>query len=477
MEITRATAAVVALENAMPDVLFDSVPGTDIMIWPLLRWPVATAAATAELGIDSVPSTSVAEKAWRALAALLPNRAASRRVRRHRDVLFVVSGTTTVPAKAGGRDNWLVQRHAEAIAPRALVVQDAPLNADTPAAERPSFEPTVTFHDAMAEAELIARFAPLSSAALGSVERSAHEILRLLDLPLAPARKAAIVRRLVIRVNRARHIERRFARLLDAVQPRLVVMQTAAYGDRSPQIALLKAAGVTVAELQHGWIGPSHAAYNYGSAAAQEPLRSRLPDVLLTFGSFWSAGLRGPFGTEVVGRPALDDARATVPALSERDRHVTVVSSVTDAEATTKFTLAVRDALPPEWSVRFRPHPIERPTVARRYPLLAAADRIRFDVDRDLYAAMRNSRAVIGEASTVLYEALAMGCPVLVRDSPIARFYADPGVFGPFVSGVKGVPDAVAGLIGSAGSVDQATLDTIWAPDSRHRFAEFAARF
>src|SRR5690606_30011352 len=138
---------------------------------------------------------------------------------------------------------------------------------------------------------------------------------------------------------------------------------------------------------------------------------------VLTFGSFWSDGIRHPAEIVVVGKPHLEEQAILTPAPEERPRTVLVVSSVADVESTTEFVLALVAGLPEGWGVKFRPHPSERADYRERYQQLAKAN-VAFDLEPDVYVSMAGARAVVGVASTVLFEAVAMGCDVYVRRSP-----------------------------------------------------------
>jgi hypothetical protein len=227
-----------------------------------------------------------------------------------------------------------------------------------------------------------------------------------------------------------------------------------------------------VAEPQHGWIGPAHAAYNHGAAMRDPLLSSSVPDTLLTFGEFWSDGVDGPFETVAVGKPQIDAMRGAIPPVDERPATVTIVSAAIDPAEIVGFTLAVRDALPAGWTVTFRPHPVERHLVTQRYGALAAADRVELDLDTDLYVALGRTRAVIGDASTVLYEALAMGCHVLPRDSRLTDSYIDRSLFPAVLGDGDDLRAALAEIIETP-SLAARTLDRVWAPDAVARFDRY----
>jgi len=236
--------------------------------------------------------------------------------------------------------------------------------------------------------------------------------------------------------------------------------------------------GIHVAEPQHGLIGPAHAAYNFGSAMSGGPLRETLPDTLLTFGEFWSRGLRVPFDTVPVGKPLMTARREAAPPASERERILVVVGGGHEPEETAQATLAARAALPADWQVLFRPHPFERPTVRERYRAIVGVPGIGIDLEPDVLTTLSRARAVLGTASTVLYEAVGLGCEVIVRRSErLSTLFVDVSALPEPVADGPELAARIAALGEGEPVIDEALLHALWAPGPRARFTEFAAPF
>jgi hypothetical protein len=472
---TEGTEAVVALEDAEPDVLFEHIPGTGIPLWPLLRWPLARSTQEIELNTVAVTRTITRTQYYRRLATrVLPNRHAGSRTRLAADVMFWVDGGTFSQTPQGRR-NWLVDDLAEAVDDRALVLQDLPLDSSTPRSERPQFGRATTFAGALTRVDIAAW-------AHRSDHRNDHRIREIIRetfaaLPFAvdETRIADIERRVLYRVRRVAQAQREFERVLDRVRPRLVVMQLASYGDRAPMISAMHDRGILVAEPQHGWIGPYHVSYNFGSAMWRPELKTTLPDVLLTFGEFWSSIVRTPSELVAIGKPHLEQQAAAGLVPGAKKREVLVISSVFQREELTRFTLQLRDALPPAWTVRFRPHPSERTTVDALYAGLVDQSRIEFDRTPDVAEPLVSASAVFGLASTVLYEALAFGCDVFVIDSPLANLSSDVSTFGERISDAASLGRAVEELTRANGvaPIDRDLLESIWAPHAVENFRRF----
>jgi len=470
---SRGTDALIALEDAAPPILFETFPKSDMQIWPLLRWPVARSLAEVELNKHAVPRVVTRmQTVERALKRLLPNPYGPARIRNTADILFVVSGST-VSRSPEGLKNWLVEDHARTLGAQALVLQDRAIDSSTPAHLMPTFVNTFSFEDSAVRAEAAAKFFAPSKSELAHSHEFVQEIFNVLEFDVDPARVREAGRQLEVRYRRARHTARLFEHVLDRVRPKILFMQTASYGDRSHLISMAKNHGITVAEHQHGWIGPSHGAYNFGAAMWSQELSRCLPDFLLTYGDFWSSQVRTPSELVSVGKPHLEAMAAKSPPYSARNKDIVIVSGMYEPEETARFTIAVRDALPNDWRVVFRPHPTERAAVRERFPTLVNQSRIVIDEKEDVFETLKQARGVVGHASTVLYEALALDCVVFVKDSPLADLYVDESIFGARITDDKSLRRAMNELVQSTGGSNTTDLGPIWHANSTEKFARF----
>jgi len=465
LKTARGTRALLDLEDDAPDVLFEKLPGASVPFWTTVRTGFWVAMQDHDFGSEPITTPSQRKGRIAALSTLarafLPSRRDARRLRSQRDGLYLVSGATT--HVAGGKvRNWLVGDFADLFPESSAILQWRSIGHPDPA-----FSPTTSLDALVTRAAGHARLSR-RDVDLRGVRRLVDEIARRLDDRITAEQLDAIASSAAYSALIAPHVESQFSRVLDRVRPRVVLMEDASYGSWAALVALMKSRGILVAEPQHGWIGPTHGAYNFGAAMWEPELRATLPDELLTFGEYWSEGIRHPARVTPVGKPHLEAMRGRAPEWGDRPREVLLVSSTADPEATTKFALSLRDALPADWLVRFRPHPEERLTVASRYPGLISEPRILLDQNSDVYESLARARGVVGVASTVMFEAVAMGCQVFATDSPFADYYVGD-LFG---SVIKGPQDA--GLIAEAlreGDVSpSASFGGLWKPGARANF-------
>lgn len=462
---SESTLALLSLEDDAPGVLGERLRGAPTPLWPQVRMFFSVAFAQNELGSESVsPSQSVWAYRRRILRSLVPTKSDASSARGHSEVAFVVGGTTTY--RDGDLErNWLVGDLADHELARSVILQWRPLSSARPSASR-----TYSLDAFAARKELTAFLHPLGENHRRAIRRLIAEYARLLPLPLSAQQLERVTASTIAQEQIRVSTDRGFRRILDRVQPRVVLMEDASYTYRASLTHELKRRGIHVAEPQHGWIGPSHAAYNFGKAMFEDEMRSTLPDSLLTFGSFWSEGIRHPADLVAMGKPHLAMYLSRAVPVEERPRTVLVASSVSAVDEACDFVLALRDALPKTWLVKFRPHPSERATHEERYQRLGGAAGIEFDVEPDAYKSLSKVRAVVGVASTVLYEAAALGCAVYVRDSPFRDYYVG-NIFGPAHTGVEGAHEIAEGVAG--GNAVRNPLvppDKLWAPNPMENY-------
>jgi hypothetical protein len=470
MTTARGVTALLALEDSGAEELLATLPGTDELIWPQVRMLLARAAAEEEMSSVAVGAAYSRTAALKALAVgALPSARSPRRIGRGVEHLFLVSGVTVRPT-ADGSENWLVDAFASTLGDRAAVLQAAPIASGRTA--RPALHATYSYSGALERIDAFARFSPLSADTAAAVREAVTGFARLLPFELPPETVAGISAKAISRIQRSRILDAYLLRVIERVSPRVVYLEDASYGGRATLISRLGARGIRVVEPQHGWIGASHSAYNFGAAMSESPLRETLPDTLLTFGEYWSSSVRFPGETIAVGKPHMNAMAAALPRYEEKARVVLVASSIADPAATEEFVLALRDSLPLDWTVSFRPHPSERPVLSTRYPRLPGADRVAIDDNSDVYESLRSVRAVAGVASTVLYEALAMGCHVFVRETAFSSLIVDPAL-GERVDGAEGTA-RIAAVVTTSEPSHALDPASVWHPNATSAFSEFA---
>ena len=475
LQRSATTQALIDLEDAAPEILGERLPGATMPFWSQVRYAFSSLLLTDEVGNSDIDARlGPARLTGRYVRALLPNRWDASRWHDRRELAFLVGGTTLHRDGARVR-NWLIDDYAEALRDKAVVFQRAPLPSSL---GEPSFGPTRGVDPMLARIELAVGIRRLgrwpADARVRELIAAFADLLGIAEHPALPA----LTRSAVWNERTRERLEDGFSRVLDRTRPRVLVMDGASYGGfYATVVAAARNRGILVAELQHGWIGPTHPAYNYGALMHRPENTAGLPDVLLTFGDYWGSELRFPGAVVALGKPQLEQQVALAPDVSERPREVLVVSSVLGADSMLRFVQDLRRALPDGWVVRFRPHPNERAVVSSRYPGLGDLVGVEIDERLDVLESIARCRIVVGIASTVLFEAAAFGCRVFVRDSAyLSTIVGD--AFGDPLAGQEGIERVVRVAVDPASSDDgtpRIDVAGLWRPRAVDTFTDWWA--
>lgn len=232
---------------------------------------------------------------------------------------------------------------------------------------------------------------------------------------------AALVRRARTAVVASLGLRPRYERLLDRVQPRLVL---AVIGYRLVNQVLSEVAharGIRVAELQHGTLGASHPAYNF--APGRRP--DSFPDELLLFGDLWrtaTPGLPLPAAqTPAIGYAWLEMQGQRYARVSPRSpRRLLFLSQRSIGVELSRAAVSLRELIPQDQlEICYRLHPSEHVGWRDAYPELARSGiEVQAATSIPLYAAQRDSDLQVGVYSTALLEGLAFGLPTYVLALP-----------------------------------------------------------
>ncbi len=267
-----------------------------------------------------------------------------------------------------------------------------------------------------------------------------------------------------------------YDRLLDRVDPKLVVL-VVGYSYRClPMTKLARGRGIPVAELQHGTMGAAHLPYNL--APGRRP--DSFPDYLLTFGDWWRETCPSlPLPKEAVpaiGYAWLEAHRERARKIDDGSRtRLLVISQGTVGDELSRWALELHDALEGRVDVRYKLHPGEIVSWRARYPALASAPFQVIDEPTNIYDEFLRTDAVVGVYSTAMYEALAFGLPLFVAElagSSTIRPLCDSGA-----ATLCSSPAELVEAVRFAEPPPEEIRNRIWRPDARNNFWRFVERF
>lgn len=216
-----------------------------------------------------------------------------------------------------------------------------------------------------------------------------------------------------------------YRKVFTRVSPKLVFVAQACDGSHAAcKIKVLRDLGIPSAEIQHGLISNEHFAYNYSQTAYDsEEYRSYLPDHFLTFGHFWERTIRLPVHKVVLGSANFNrnfDETRQYHAADDKAADESILILPSTLETYTELIRYLYDKLP-DRKLLVKVHP----TKINQYEVFKEMenDRIEVYINENINYFFSRSQTVIGDDSTALYEAAALGKQVMIWDTVYSKSF------------------------------------------------------
>ncbi|MBB1193876.1 hypothetical protein DNC80_09400 [Flavobacterium sp. SOK18b] len=199
------------------------------------------------------------------------------------------------------------------------------------------------------------------------------------------------------------------------------------YGlDKSIIIKAAKDLKIKVFEPQHGFVNKLHPAYNFGTEILKNAsLKSYYPDYFLCYGEFWKNNINVFNETILFGNPHLEKTIKEKTNFKVKKQILVIGSGVTIIET----NLLLKSLLKYKfegYEIVYRPHPLESENINSRY-----SENIKLGIKidkKDLYDSLIESEIIVGELSTVIFEALAFRKTVYLFNSSYTKTYIDKNI-------------------------------------------------
>lgn len=175
-----------------------------------------------------------------------------------------------------------------------------------------------------------------------------------------------------------------------------------------PQIAACKKLGIPVAEFQHGITLDNTVSYAGDYDARIDP------DYFLTFGEFWKGPQFGMPLDRIVNIGWAYSKYLSHKVSDKGERHANEVLVISSPEISDAIldTLATLSDAQGDFSFHIRLHPCESYSDAQKEKLSKISKAIVVDNKIDSAIVLPTYKYVVGENSSVIYEALSVGCKV-----------------------------------------------------------------
>lgn len=304
------------------------------------------------------------------------------------------------------------------------------------------------------------------------LEYARRRAAQLLGLTITDSNMEMLVGMLARKLARLPVMQHAYRRLLERVQPRLVLLEQACYGDFAPFNQIAREMDIRVAEPQHGMVSGGHDAYCYAPVLREsDAYRACLPHDFLGYGAWWNSQIDAPVQKWVIGNPHYSEQRRSMSSTETAQTDILLLGDGIEFDLYLALAQELAHLLRGRYRILLRPHPLERTEVRMRFPEGRAGD-VLIDSNRDIYSSFASAHAVVGEVSTGLFEAQGIAGRVLLWKTDKARFSYPQHPF----SGFSDAPALVEALGEPLGESAGVPAEEIWAPDWVGNYREYLAQ-
>lgn len=248
-------------------------------------------------------------------------------------------------------------------------------------------------------------------------------------LNLLPHEIARIKKNILFLSKKIKYTDKIFLLLFHKIDPKLVFIECGCLGGDAYLIKLLHEMGIKTAEVQHGWVGANHEAYNQSEFLCNNTEYAEyMPDYFLGWSEYWLekisvTGMRIPIGNPQFWQQYLNMLTEQKNGKTEKVDYRTVLwIAFTNNEVNIKLLNQFILASNNEYYIRIRLHPLEKFLISE-YKEFDKNEKVTMDELPTIYDSFQVSDYVIAESSTVIYEALAVGKPTFIYDNEVADWF------------------------------------------------------
>lgn len=218
-----------------------------------------------------------------------------------------------------------------------------------------------------------------------------------------------------------------YQKLIDIVQPKVVILHCGVYG--APAVKVFNDSGVVTAEYQHCSI-EHHWDYMYGKSVAENDIyREYMPKYLLTWGEYWTKGMNVPANIYKIGNPTVQQNIEDFKKIKSNGNSQFNILLVTGDEYKwyIEFIYYILNNLPNNFKIIVKLHPL-RPENASYYEPFLHNERVDVKHSGSIYEYFAMCKYIVGDMSTAMYEAAAIGKDVFIVDGELAGNYMNGSV-------------------------------------------------
>lgn len=248
-------------------------------------------------------------------------------------------------------------------------------------------------------------------------KKTRQEIQRLFHEPIEKIVKSfhlktqgeEIERWLIKAVLEVRALKNYYNKLLDKIQPKVIV-EVVGYSKMCMVLnELAKKRGIRTIELQHGTMHSDHVGYHFADGCGPIP---QFPDILFVFSDYWKRCSNVPIKDEmikVVGYPYFEQKLHQYPKVKKDGKtNILFISQGTIGDELSNLAADLVKRLPSDkYHIIYKLHPEEFTYWKERYSCLLGSDiEVVGNFERSIYEYFAISDIQVGVYSTAIFEGL-----------------------------------------------------------------------
>jgi len=306
-------------------------------------------------------------------------------------------------------------------------------------------------------------------AATALVDFVATRAIKLIGWSLSQKRRLFLVDVLSRNIASIPSSRSLYSRLFKRTGAKLLLRQLGSYGGSSIINIIARENGLITAEYQHGSISSGHDAYNFSRTLCNnlDYIRT-LPQFLLGYGTWWLEQLQNPSKKISIGNPFRTEVLKKPQVGEVKKRDILVLGDGIETPKYLDLCSSLADAFGEKYRVVFRPHPLEREQVGRKYG--TRKGKVIWEWEKDIYEAFASTDILISELSTGLFEAIGLVRSVFLWDTEKARFAFPSHPFSTFAS-YDDLVEKIAS--GKSGDLPASVIESIWASNWEGNYRNF----
>jgi hypothetical protein len=222
-------------------------------------------------------------------------------------------------------------------------------------------------------------------------------------------------------------------KLVEKICPKIAIVEEASYSHNAILNYALHRQGIHVAEPQHGFVSKGHLNYNYSKLIRNnKEYKLYLPDDFLGYGKWWNSQINLRVKKYSIGNPNYKYLKSIEFREIKKRKKILFISDGLDTKLYINLANNLFNFLKNNYEIYIRPHPIEyKSSWINDKKIL---QNVKIDNQINIYKSLVDTRCVISEMSTVLYEAINIVPQIFLWKTAKSSFVINCHPFNSFIT-------------------------------------------